>query len=155
MRDPVIKRGWSARTIRAFGISLTLAACLYADVVIVNTASGLPAVAPGTFITAYGSYDQSAYFETALGNSDTIQRIPTIFWSPTQINGLLPISTPLGAALGIGERINGADVSGGSSTRISAQAPGIFQNPALDCAINAPGCPTRLARPIVTGPSAN
>jgi uncharacterized protein (TIGR03437 family) len=132
----------------------------------VNAASGASAVAPGSLISIYGSFNVSTgraasfplptiagfccYFVLYSGSGalNTADRMPLLYWSPSQINGFLSQTASLIAIRSIQ---NGSDSPAGSaSLNIQTQAPGIFTNPVTDCSISAQGCTQRIARGIIT-----
>jgi uncharacterized protein (TIGR03437 family) len=132
----------------------------------VNSASGGPAVAPGSLISIYGAFPIAAGQATTLplptstyygyyltsatgGNPLTATRLPLLYWGPSQINSVLTVPTNELALWGPG--------GGGSLVAIEGilvdlqtQAPGIFTNPSADCAVTTTGCGERLTRAIIT-----
>lgn len=115
---------------------------------LLNAASGLPTVAPGSLISIYGvNLMPSTGAATALPlptqSNDRAwavdgRDLPLIYWSPSQVNAQLPVDTPVGSGLGLWSRA----IKGSSSVNESRlqfevlpQAPGIFVMPADDCEI--------------------
>lgn len=129
-----------AWTISVFAQSVTL----------VNGASGLPSVAPNSFVSAYSP-------TSGIGPSDYLQILSTgqiirfdLFWSRTQANAFVPVSVPLGSTLFVFSLLNNRFGPSSNGVTIAAQAPGIFQNGTPDCAVNVPNCGVHVIRPIVT-----
>src|ERR1019366_6170304 len=79
------------------------------------------------------------------------------YWSPSQVNALLPAKVSTGAvtiALRQAGGPGGADVPAGSAiANVQTQAPGMFVDPTTDCTILGAGCATQLIRAIITDAS--
>ena len=133
----------------------------------VNAASGASTVAPGSLVSVYGSFINATgqavtiplptsvggfFFllwngKSALSDSDVADRVPLLYWSPSQINVALPNSAAAGYSLVARE--NGLP-DGSVPLNVAEQAPGIFVNPVSDCSILAAGCGQKLVRGILT-----
>lgn len=147
---------------------LTLSICHFAMAqVAVNAASGGPAVSPGSIIAIYGSFPLSTgqaltlplpthiagtgvtgdlYFTEA--TTTPFVPMPLFYWSPSQVNALLPSSTKLTvkefALIGTQKALSSGSLD------VQAQAPGIFINPAQECSIGVAGCSLKETRGIIT-----
>jgi uncharacterized protein (TIGR03437 family) len=130
----------------------------------VNAASGSSTVAPGSLVSVYGNFTNSTgaavslplppsvfafYFLLWSGHgavSDTVaNRVPLLYWSPSQINIVLPSAANGSVLVG---RDNGLP-DGSAALNVAAQAPGIFVNPASDCSLSV-GCIQTNKRGILT-----
>jgi uncharacterized protein (TIGR03437 family) len=141
----------------------------------VNAASGASEVAPGSLVSVYGNFavgtgqarsiplpTSTGAFYFLLWNgvsliTDTVpNRIPLLYWSPTQINVLLPNSgngNLLFNSVGSGNILVGfasGTPRGTVALNVIQQAPGIFLNPTSDCSILPAGCGQKLIRGILT-----
>ena len=141
--------------------------------VVVNAASGASAVAPGSIISLYGvagvigvtgqattlplptSIENGSVYLSLLPIGSTANRLSLFYWSPSQVNALLPSSVSTGSATIALRKISfGADLPAGSAVaNVQAQAPGIFVNPTADCSVSAQGCAQKLTRAILTDAS--
>jgi uncharacterized protein (TIGR03437 family) len=118
------------------------------SVKILNAASGVAAIAPGSLVSIYGT-DLMASTGSAIAlplpTRDANRawmvenrELPLIYWSPKQVNALLPAETPVGAAMDLWSRsIKGTASVDERVTQfdVRAQTPGIFTMPNQDCEI--------------------
>ncbi len=132
----------------------------------VNSASGAAIVAPGSLVSVFGKFttdtgqaklplpisEGGIYFVPWDGkgepNADPRLGVPLLYWSPSQVNVLLPYSATDAKVLF--SRSTKGYPNGSVPLAVAAQAPGIFVNPASDCSILAVGCGLRLVRGILT-----
>jgi uncharacterized protein (TIGR03437 family) len=130
----------------------------------VNSASGASGVAPGSLVSWYGIFPlaqgeaQSIPLPTRVGqvyfflwdvSSGLIgPAVPLLYWSPSQINLVLPSSATAGRYLQASSPVTGTSIN--VSLNVLLQAPGIFLNPTSDCSISAAGCGQKLLRGILT-----
>jgi uncharacterized protein (TIGR03437 family) len=131
----------------------------------INAASGAAIVAPGSLISVFGKFDAPTGKATTLplptttipggfsfmmaGGAGILARsVSLLYWSPSQINALLPASATSQSQFL--EYIYGQPLSGRVLLSVAAQAPGIFTNPVSDCSLAADGCWQRILRGIIT-----
>jgi uncharacterized protein (TIGR03437 family) len=110
---------------------------------VVNAASGLPSIAPGSLISIYGvdlaaGSGAAANFPapTSLnGTSVTIDGVlaPLLFTSATQINAQVPFETPLGKATLV--VVVAGQKSPAMTFNVTATGPGVFTEPQSNHAI--------------------
>jgi uncharacterized protein (TIGR03437 family) len=133
---------------------------------VVNAASGLPSIAPGSLISIYGvnltaggGAAGGIPAPTSLsGTSVTINGVlaPLLFTSPTQINAQVPFETPVGRATLV------VQVAGQKSAEVTfdvtATGPGVLMEPQSDHAIaqnypdwslNSPENPARPGQYVI------
>jgi uncharacterized protein (TIGR03437 family) len=140
--------------------------------VIVNAASGGQAVAPGSIISVYGiasgvigvtgqattlplptSISGGRVYLSLLPISfSAVNRVSLFYWSPSQVNALLPETVAPGSVtIAVRSASGGADVPAGSTVaNVQTQAPGIFVSPIKDCSVSVDGCSQQLTRAILT-----
>jgi uncharacterized protein (TIGR03437 family) len=110
---------------------------------VVNAASGLPSIAPGSLISIYGvdlaagsGAASSIPIPTSLnGTSVTIDGVlaPLLFTSATQINAQVPFETPLGKTTLV--VVVAGQKSPAMTFNVTATGPGVFSDPQTNHAI--------------------
>jgi len=152
-------------------VCVTLAASLNAQAV--NSASDSPLVAPGSLVSIYEDLENATGAAVSLPLPTSLSdgrfyivfnwtpgtpivetnRVPLLYWSPSQINVVLPAATDSNSLLAITLFPNlGTQTTNVVAMNVAAQAPGIFVNPTTDCSFAA-GCGRTLERGIITDAS--